>query len=154
MEFIDDSFPAQTIEKKMMSDAHVEVTQISKEELVGVSLGCSDCEMEFRCLRGERKPTSRLPALAFWRVYFGLFRDLFGRIPGKRALERRVFYKSWLIFRDRPLQVQPKEQDIKHTWEETCMNEQASDTIQSLKVYIQEVPSRHSWETTFWFLQF
>lgn len=94
MECTDDSFLAQTIEKKMLSDTHVEVTQISKEELAGVSLGSSDCEMEFRYLRGESKPTTRLPALSFWRVYFGLFRDLFRRILGKRALERRVFYKS------------------------------------------------------------
>lgn len=94
MECIDDSFLPQTIEKTLVGDALVKVTQPNKEELVGASLGCSDCEMEFRFLREESKPTSRLSTLAFGGVYFGLFRELLGRIPGKRALERRVFYKS------------------------------------------------------------
>lgn len=58
------------------------------------ALAALNCEMEFRFLRGESKPTSRLLSLAFWRIYCGLFRDLLGRIPDKKALERRVFYKS------------------------------------------------------------
>lgn len=44
----------------MMGDALVKMTEINKEEMVGFSLGCSNCEMEFRFLRGERKTTGFL----------------------------------------------------------------------------------------------
>lgn len=45
----------------MMGDALVKVTKINKEVLVGVSLGCSNCEMEFRFLRGESQQVDPQP---------------------------------------------------------------------------------------------
>lgn len=37
---------------------------------------------------------------------FGLFRDLFGIIPGDKALERRKAQETWFILEDHILQVQ------------------------------------------------
>lgn len=54
------------------------------------SLGYSDNELlEFRILRAGTKMKSKLRTLDFKRVYFGLFRDLLGRVPWNKALEGR-----------------------------------------------------------------
>lgn len=68
----------------------------NKKELVGYvkvgcSLGCSGCEIvEFRTLTEGSKAKSRTTTMVFRRPDFGLYRDLLGRIPGGRLLERRV----------------------------------------------------------------
>lgn len=54
------------------------------------SLGYSDNELlEFRILRTGTKMKSKLTTLDFKRVYFGLFRDLLGRVPWDKGMEGR-----------------------------------------------------------------
>lgn len=45
--------------------------------------------VKVRILRGGNKANSRITTLDFRGVDFGLFRDLPGRIPRERVLERR-----------------------------------------------------------------
>ncbi|GAB0208020.1 hypothetical protein GRJ2_003267700 [Grus japonensis] len=84
----------------------------NKEGLVGDvklkgSLGCSDHEMvEIKILRAARRAHSKLTTLDIRRADFGLFRDLFGRIPWDKALEGRGAPDSWLIFKGHLLQAQ------------------------------------------------
>lgn len=44
--------------------------------------------VEFRILRGESKAKIKTTALDFRRPVFGLFKDLFGRIPWEMIVER------------------------------------------------------------------
>ncbi|KGL87978.1 hypothetical protein N301_00234, partial [Charadrius vociferus] len=44
--------------------------------------------------------------LDFRRVDFGLFKDLLGKVPWDKALERRLAWESWLIFKDHLFQAQ------------------------------------------------
>lgn len=59
----------------------------NKEGLMGNanlqgSLGSQEHEMvEFETLRVVRRVDNKLGTLDLWRADFGLFRDLFGRIP-------------------------------------------------------------------------
>uniref|UniRef100_A0A672UQA6 Reverse transcriptase domain-containing protein n=1 Tax=Strigops habroptila TaxID=2489341 RepID=A0A672UQA6_STRHB len=65
------------------------------------SLGCSDREMvEFKILRTLRKACSKLAALDFKRVDFGLFRNLLSKVPWDKALEGRGTQDCWLLFKD------------------------------------------------------
>ncbi|GAB0181533.1 hypothetical protein GRJ2_000618600 [Grus japonensis] len=71
------------------------------------SLGCSGHEMvEFKILRAARRAHSKLTTLDFSRTDFGLFRDLFGRVPWDKALEGRGAQDSWLVFKDHLPQAQ------------------------------------------------
>ena len=77
----------------------------NKEGLVedvkaGGRLGCSDHEMvEFRMLYGGSRAMSRITALDFRRVNFGLFKDLLGGIPWVRALESKRVQEIWSLFK-------------------------------------------------------
>ncbi|PKU45091.1 glycerol kinase [Limosa lapponica baueri] len=71
------------------------------------SLCCSDHEMvELKILRAMRKVHSKLAILDFRRAYFGLLRDLLGRLPWDKALEGRGAQESWLILKYHLLQAQ------------------------------------------------
>ncbi|PKU36238.1 rna-directed dna polymerase from mobile element jockey-like [Limosa lapponica baueri] len=51
------------------------------------SLGCSNHKMvEFKILRAARSVHSRLTILDFMRADFGIFRDLFGKVPRDKVL--------------------------------------------------------------------
>lgn len=81
----------------------------NKEGLVGNvklrgSLGCSDRDMvEFKLLRAARRTNKKLSVLDFRRTDFGLFRDLFGRVPWDKAREDQ---QSWLTFKNHLIQAQ------------------------------------------------
>ncbi|KAJ7404860.1 glycerol kinase [Willisornis vidua] len=68
----------------------------NKEGLLGSvklkgSFGCSDYKMvEFKILKAVRRVHSKLATLDLRRADFGLFGDLFGRVPWDKALEGRV----------------------------------------------------------------
>lgn len=71
------------------------------------SLSCNDHEMvEVKILREARTVHNKLSNLNFRRSDFGLFRKLFGRVLGDKALERRRAQESWLIFKDHLFQDQ------------------------------------------------
>lgn len=75
---------------------------------------------------------SKLTAMAFRKVDFGLFKDLLGRVQWDRAPERRGAQESLLVFNDSFIQaweqcIQPKErQDYPN-----CMDEK--DLLDKLK---------------------
>jgi len=114
LECIDSNFLLQVIEEPTRRGAMPDLVLTNKEELVGnvklkSSLGCSDHEMvEFRILRAVRRVHSRLTTLDFRRADFGLFRDLLGRVPRDKALERTETQESWLIFKDQLFQAQER----------------------------------------------
>ncbi|KAJ7415812.1 glycerol kinase [Willisornis vidua] len=65
------------------------------------SIGCSDHEMvEFGNLGAARRVHCKLTNLDVRRTDFGLFRNLFGRVPWDKALERRQAQGSWLTFKN------------------------------------------------------
>ncbi|KAK4818694.1 hypothetical protein QYF61_017915 [Mycteria americana] len=102
------------IEEPRRRGAVLDLALTNKEGLVGNvklkgSLGCSDHEMvEFRFLRAPRRAHSKHPTLDFRRADFGLFRDLFGRVPWDKALEGSSDQESWLTFKDHLLQAQER----------------------------------------------
>ena len=49
---------------------------------------------------------SKLATMDFRRADFGLLRDLLGRMPWDKALERRGAQESWSVFKDHLLQAQ------------------------------------------------
>ncbi|KAM6092638.1 uncharacterized protein LJ206_005604 [Theristicus caerulescens] len=114
LECIDGNFLLQLIEEPMRRGAMLDLVLTNKERLVGNvkfkgSLGCSDHEIvEFKILRALRRVHSKLNTLDFRRADFGLFRDLFGRVPWDKALEGRGAQESWLIFKDHLLQAQER----------------------------------------------
>ena len=62
---------------------------------------------EFRFPKAERRVKSKLTALDFRGVDFGLFKDLLGSVPWDKAPEGRGWgHESWLIFKDHLLQAQ------------------------------------------------
>lgn len=66
------------------------------------SFGCSNHDVvECRLLGGTNKVKNKT-----MRQYFGLFRNLLGRIAWDTVLERRRVQKSWLISKDLLLQAQ------------------------------------------------
>ncbi|GAB0205517.1 hypothetical protein GRJ2_003017300 [Grus japonensis] len=92
LECVDDNFLLQVIEEPMRGGAMLDDVLTNKEGLrrnvkLRGNLGCSDHEMvEFRILRTARRAHSKLNTLDFKRADFGLFRDLFGRVPWDKAL--------------------------------------------------------------------
>jgi len=92
---VEDNFLLHVIEEPTRRGAMLDPVLTNKEGLVGnvkvkVSLGCSDHEMvEFKILRAARRVRSNLATLDFRRADFGLLRNLLGRIPWDKALERR-----------------------------------------------------------------
>lgn len=66
---------------------------ISKEALAATTL-------EWWSLRAVRRVHKKLASLDFWRADFGLFRDLFSRIPQDKDLERRGAQESLLRSKD------------------------------------------------------
>ncbi|GAB0203631.1 hypothetical protein GRJ2_002828700 [Grus japonensis] len=112
LEYVDDNFLFQVIEEPMRRGAMLDLVLTNKEGLVGDvklkgSLGCSSHQMvEFKILRAVRRARSKLTTLDFRRADFGLFRDMLGRIPWDKALERRGAQDSWLIFKGHLLQAQ------------------------------------------------
>ncbi|GAB0202999.1 hypothetical protein GRJ2_002765500 [Grus japonensis] len=106
LECVNDNFLLQVIEEPMRRGAMLDLILTNKEGLVGDvklkgSLGCSDHEMvEFRILRAATLDLSRAD--------FGLFRDLFGRIPWDKALEGSGAQDSWLILKGHLLQAQER----------------------------------------------
>ncbi|PKU29548.1 glycerol kinase [Limosa lapponica baueri] len=117
---IKNSFSTQVIEEPMRRGALMDLIFTNKEGLiwdvkVKGSLGCSDHEMEFRILRGGSRAKNKLTTLDFRRADFGLFRDLLGRVPWDKALERRGAQENWLmIFKNHLLQdVHPNEQEVR-----------------------------------------
>ena len=50
--------------------------------------------VEFKILRAVRRVHSKFTTLDFRRPDFGLFRDLLGRVPWDKALERRGAQES------------------------------------------------------------
>jgi len=73
----------------------LDVVLTNKEGLTGSvklksSLGCSDQEtVEFKIRRAARRVHSKLTTLDFRRAYFGVFRDLLGRVTRHKPLEGR-----------------------------------------------------------------
>jgi len=112
LERIDDNFLLQVIEEPMGRCAMLDLVLTNKEGLVRNvkvkgSLGCSDHEMvEFKILRAARRVSSKLCVVGFRRAYFGLLRDLLGKIPWNKALEGRGAQESWSVFKDHLLQAQ------------------------------------------------
>ncbi|GAB0179440.1 hypothetical protein GRJ2_000409300 [Grus japonensis] len=145
LECIDDNFLTQVKEEPMKGDPLLNLIPTNKEKLVGVSLGCTNCEMvEFRILREGRKATSRITALAFMKVNSGLFRGSAWRNPRGEGPGEKSGPGQLADFQRLPSansrMVHPNEQDIKQTWQEACMDEQAApDKIQPLKEYMQEM---------------
>ncbi|GAB0181325.1 hypothetical protein GRJ2_000597800 [Grus japonensis] len=98
----------------MKRGAMLDLVLTNKERLVGNvklkgSLGCSDHEtVEFKILRAVRRAHSKLTTLDFRRADFALFRDLLGRVPCDKALQRRGAQDSWLAFKDHLLQAQER----------------------------------------------
>ena len=88
---IDDNF--QVTEESMRRGTLLDLILISNKGLIGGvkitgSLGCSDPEMlEFRISRVGRRVKSKLTTLDFRRAYFGLFKDLLGRVLWDKALK-------------------------------------------------------------------
>jgi len=105
LQSIDDNFLMQVVEELTRRGALLDLVLMNKEGLIedvkdGGSLGCSDHEMfNFRILRGGSRATSRITALDFRRVNFGLFKELHGGIPCTRALEGRGVQESWSLFK-------------------------------------------------------
>lgn len=62
--------------------------------------------VEFKILRVGRRMSNELTTLYFRRADFDLFRDLLERVLWDKHLEGRGKPESWLIFKDRVLQVQ------------------------------------------------
>jgi len=94
------------------------------------SLDCSDHEMvEARILRESSRANSRITTLDFWREDCNPFRDLLGKIPWERAMQRREVRESWLIFKDHLLQAQecsmPTSRN-KQRGQEACVDEQGA----------------------------
>ncbi|PKU42769.1 dtw domain-containing protein 2 [Limosa lapponica baueri] len=99
LECIDYNLLLQMIEEPMRC-AMLDLVLTNKEGLVGNvklkgSLGCSEHEMvEFKILRVARRVPSKLNTLDYRRAYFGLFRDLLGRVLQDKALEGRGAQES------------------------------------------------------------
>ena len=86
LECDDDTFLLQVIEQPMKRGGMLDPALTNKEGLVGNvklkgSLGCSDHEMEFKILRAVKSVHSNLISLDFRRADYGVFRDLFSRLP-------------------------------------------------------------------------
>ncbi|KFV97213.1 hypothetical protein N327_03267, partial [Fulmarus glacialis] len=80
----------------------------------------------------------KLTTLDFRRADFGLFRDLFGRVPWDKALEGRGAQESWLIFKDHLLQAQErciptKRKSGKNARRPAWMNKELLDTLKHRK---------------------
>ncbi|GAB0185412.1 cAMP-dependent protein kinase inhibitor alpha [Grus japonensis] len=90
LKFVDDNFLLQVMEEPMRRGAMLDLVLTKKEGLVGnVKLKGSLGEMvELKTLRAARRVHSKLTMLDYRRTDFGLFRDLFGRVPGGKALEQ------------------------------------------------------------------
>jgi len=121
-------------------------------ELKG-SLGCSDHEMvDIKHLRAARRVHSKLTALNFSRVDFGLFRDLLGRVPWDQALEGGRAQESWLIFKDQLLQardrsVPTKRRSGKNVRRPAWMNKELLDKLRHKKeAYREWKQEQVAWE--------
>jgi len=105
LQSIGGNFLMQMVEDPTRRGILLDIVLTNKEGLVedvkvGGSLGCSDHEMmKFRMLYGGSRAMSRITALDFRRVNFGLFKDLLGGIPWVRALEGRGVQESWSLFK-------------------------------------------------------
>ncbi|KAK4828634.1 hypothetical protein QYF61_000282 [Mycteria americana] len=112
LDCIDDNFLVEVTEELMRRDALLDLILKIKEKLIGHvkaegSPGFSNNEMvKFRILRGGKQAQSSITTLEFRRTSFSLLKDLVGRFPWEKALERRRVQGSWLIFKDHLLQVQ------------------------------------------------
>ncbi|PKU39832.1 dtw domain-containing protein 2 [Limosa lapponica baueri] len=90
LERINDNFLLQLIEEPTRRGADLVLTNkeglLRNMKLKG-SLGCSNHKMvEFKILRAARSVHSRLTILDFMRADFGIFRDLFGKVPRDKVL--------------------------------------------------------------------
>jgi len=95
LECIDDNFLLIVTEESTRRGVMLDLVLTKKKGLVGNvklkgRLGCSDHErVESKILRATTRVHSKLTTLEFRREDFGLFRDLLGRVPWDKALERR-----------------------------------------------------------------
>jgi len=103
------------------------------------SLRCGEHEMgEFKILRAVRRAHDKLNTLDLRRTDFSCFKDLLGKVPWDRALERRGAQESWLIFKDHLLQAQewciPTKRKLgKNTGKPAWMNRELLDNLKHKK---------------------
>lgn len=99
------------------------------------SLGCSDHELVvLETFTALRRAHSKLPILDFRKADLGLFRDLLGKVPGNKALEKRETPESWLIL---------KKEEVRQNHQEASLDEQgAPGQSQTQKESWQRVEAR------------
>ncbi|GAB0188342.1 hypothetical protein GRJ2_001299500 [Grus japonensis] len=105
--------------------------------------------VEFRILRAARRVHNKLTTLVFRRADFGLFRDLFGRVPWDKALEERGAQKGWLVFKGHLLQalIPTKRKSGKNTRRTAWMNKELLDKLKHKKeAYSEWKKGQVAWE--------
>lgn len=108
----DDNFQMQVAREPTREGATLDLFFVNREVLMTDVMfgGClrhgDHIMIDFSTLGEARRAVSRTATLHFLWADFGLFRDLFDRVPWEAVLKGKAFQEGWTLFKNEVLKAQ------------------------------------------------